>query len=83
MKLSNKEFAKNLNQNYIFENNPFIAVGVSGGPDSLALAYFAKCYSQLKKVNFYYYLVDHRLRKESSKEAKKTLDLLKKIMNGH
>ena len=33
----------------------------------------------LKKVNFYYYLVDHRLRKESSKEAKKTLDLLKKI----
>ena len=68
-----KKFEKNLVQErgYI--------VAVSGGPDSLALAYFAKCFSQLKKVKFYYYLVDHRLREESSKEAKKTLDLLKKI----
>ncbi len=68
-----KQFEKNL----VSENGYIVAV--SGGPDSLALAYFAKCFSQLKKVNFYYYLVDHRLRKESSKEAKKTLDLLKKI----
>ena len=68
-----KQFEKNL----VPENGYIVAV--SGGPDSLALAYFAKCFSQLKKVNFYYYLVDHRLRKESSKEAKKTLDLLKKI----
>jgi len=68
-----KQFEKNL----VPENRYIVAV--SGGPDSLALAYFAKCFSQFKKVNFYYYLVDHRLRKESSKEAKKTLDLLKKI----
>ena len=68
-----KQFEKNL-----VSVNGYI-VAVSGGPDSLALAYFAKCFSQLKKVNFYYYLVDHRLRKESSEEAKKTLDLLKKI----
>ena len=68
-----KQFEKNL----VPENGYIVAV--SGGPDSLALAYFAKCFSQLKKVNFYYYLVDHRLRKDSSKEAKKTLNLLKKI----
>jgi len=68
-----KQFEKNL-----VPQNRYI-VAVSGGPDSLALAFFAKCFSQLKKVNFYYYLVDHKLRKESSKEAKKTLDLLKKI----
>ena len=68
-----KQFEKNL----VSERGYIVAV--SGGPDSLALAYFAKCFSQLKKVNFYYYLVDHRLREGSSKEAKKTLDLLKKI----
>ena len=68
-----KQFEKNL----VLQNGYIVAV--SGGPDSLALAFFAKCFSQLKKVNFYYYLVDHKLRKESSKEAKMTLDLLKKI----
>ena len=68
-----KEFKNSLNINNNF------AVAVSGGPDSLSLAFLTKCFSQLKKVNFYYYLVDHRLRQESSKEAKKTLDLLKKI----
>ena len=68
-----KQFEKNL-----VSENGYIVAG-SGGPDSLALAYFAKCFSQLKKVNFYYYLVDHRLRKDSSKEAKKALNLLKKI----
>jgi len=68
-----KEFEKNLvpKDRYI--------VAVSGGPDSLALAFFAKCYSYLKNKNFYFCLVDHKLRKESSIEAKKTLDLLKKI----
>ena len=42
---------------------------------------FSGFIKQLKKVNFYYYLVDHRLRKDSSKEAKKTLNLLKNLLN--
>ena len=54
-------------------------VAVSGGPDSLSLAFLAKCYSIHNRVKFNYALVDHNLRKESSLEAKKVVKLLKKI----
>ena len=47
-----------------------IGVAVSGGPDSLALAFFTKCFSIKKNINCYFFLVDHDLRKESQKEAK-------------
>ena len=53
-------------------------VAVSGGPDSLALAAFTKAYSYKKKIKFYYVLVDHRIRKGSTKEATQTKSLLKK-----
>ena len=53
-----------------------LAVAVSGGPDSLALAYLTKCYSLKHKVKVRYYIVDHKLRKESTKEA----ILVKKIL---
>ena len=56
-----------------------IAVAVSGGPDSLSLAFLAKCFSIINKVKVSYYIVDHKLRRESSKEAKHVSDLLKKI----
>ncbi len=55
------------------------AVAISGGPDSLALAYFSKCYSILNNVKVDFYHVDHKLRKESSKEAKKLNFLLKEF----
>ncbi len=54
-------------------------VAVSGGPDSLALAYITKCFSKKYNTKFYYYLVDHKLRYGSSKEAKIVQKLLKKI----
>jgi len=53
------------------------SVAISGGADSLALAYFSKCYSILNNVKVEYYHVDHKLRKESSLEAKKLKLLLK------
>ena len=56
-----------------------LAVAVSGGPDSLALAYLAKCYSIKNKIKIKYFIVDHKLRKESSQEAKKVKNILKKI----
>ena len=56
-----------------------MAVAVSGGPDSLALAYLAKCYSIKKKIKVKYYIVDHKLRKESSQEAKVVKNILSKI----
>ena len=56
-----------------------IAVAVSGGPDSLSLAFLAKCFSLINKVKVNYFIVNHKLRKESSKEAKYVSNLLKKI----
>tara|TARA_B100001173_G_scaffold244237_1_gene214341 strand:- start:12 stop:1055 length:1044 start_codon:yes stop_codon:yes gene_type:complete len=60
-------------------NKSSFSVAISGGSDSLALAYLAKCYSILNKVEVKYHHVDHKLRKESSKEAKQLNFLLKKF----
>jgi len=68
-----KEFLSSLN---VKEN---LAVAVSGGPDSLALAFLVKCYSLKNKLNVKYFIVDHKLRKESSHEAKTVKNILKKI----
>jgi len=56
-----------------------LAVAVSGGPDSLALAYLSKCYSLKNKLKVEYFIVDHKLRKESSSEAQTVKNLLKNI----
>jgi len=56
-----------------------LAVAVSGGPDSLALAYLAKCYSLKNNIKVDYLIVDHKLRRESSSEAKSVKNILKKI----
>jgi tRNA(Ile)-lysidine synthase len=45
-------------------------VAVSGGPDSLALSFLAKIYSIKKSINIKYFIVDHRLRKNSTLEAR-------------
>ena len=55
------------------------AAAISGGPDSLALAFLCKCISKIYNTKIQYYLVDHKLRKESTKEAKKVLQILKKL----
>jgi len=68
-----KEFSSSLN---IKEN---LAVAVSGGADSLALAYLAKCFSLKNKIKVKYYIVDHKLRKESTLEAKRVKKVLSKI----
>ena len=59
-----RKFEKNLNLNNNF------AVAVSGGPDSLALAILAKIYAVKKKLISKFFIVDHKIRKESSQEAK-------------
>ena len=56
-----------------------LAVAVSGGPDSLALAYLTKCYSLNHNIKVKYYLINHKLRKESSLEAETVKKALKKI----
>jgi len=66
-----------------------IGVAISGGPDSLALAFLAKCYFLTNKLDAKFFIVDHKIRKESSKEAKLVRLFLKKfhinceILNWH
>ncbi len=65
-----KRFEKSLNIEDKF------AVGVSGGPDSLALAFLAKIFSVKKNIPAKFFIVNHKLRKDSTREAnlvKKTL----------
>ena len=67
-----KKFHKNLNISKNF------AVGVSGGPDSLALAFLAKIYSIKYNLKAKFFIVNHKLRPESSIEALKVQRLLKR-----
>ena len=77
LKLSNKRI-KDLFK--IFEKNFNIkekfAVAVSGGPDSLALAFLTKVFSIKYNLNSKYFIVDHKLRKGSTNEAKKVKKIL-------
>jgi tRNA(Ile)-lysidine synthase len=67
-----REFENSLNINRKF------AVAVSGGPDSLSLAFLANCFSLKHKLDVKYFLVDHKMRKESSLEATTVINVLKK-----
>ncbi len=68
-----KKFAKSIN---IDEN---FVVAVSGGPDSLALAFLSKIYSLQKKIRAKFYIIDHKLRPESTIEAKYVKKILGKF----
>ena len=59
-------------------NKSNFAVGVSGGPDSLCLALLSKMYNSEFNNKTYNLIVDHKIRKESSKEASKVKNILKK-----
>ncbi len=54
-------------------------VAVSGGADSLALAFLTKVYALNKNLNPRYFIVDHKLRKESTYEAHKVKKILKSL----
>ena len=71
------DFKKNLKLLETEDINKF-AIALSGGPDSLALAYYAKLYSleNNTKINFYH--VNHNLRENSYEEAKY---IQKKLIN--
>jgi tRNA(Ile)-lysidine synthase len=54
-----------------------LVVALSGGPDSLALSFLAKIYSIKKSIDVKYFIVDHKLRKNSTLEAKSVQKKLK------
>ena len=77
-KLRDKRIYKIYNrfENNLNLNNNF-TVAVSGGADSLALAFFSKIYSIKKSLKVKYFIVDHKLRNNSSVEALFVKNLLK------
>ena len=77
-KLSNKKILKLFDAfEKDFNIQKRFIVAVSGGPDSLALAFLTKLYSVKHKLQCKYFIVDHKLREESTSEAIK----VKKILN--
>ena len=67
---------KNIVFNNIKKEN--FALAVSGGSDSLCLAYFSKMYASEFKNKIHVLIVDHKLRKESKNEVLKVKNILKK-----
>ena len=74
LKKSYKKF-----KNIIFNNikKESFAIAVSGGPDSLCLAYFSKIYKSEFKNKMHVLIIDHKLRKESRQEASNVKKILK------
>ena len=79
-KLSNSRI-KNLFRKFEknFEIKESFVVAISGGPDSLALAFLSKIYSIQKKLKVKFYIIDHKLRPESTIEAKYVRKILNKF----
>ncbi|MAJ23117.1 MAG: tRNA lysidine(34) synthetase TilS [Candidatus Pelagibacter sp. TMED64] len=87
-KVVRKTFVKNIKINKIYKVfksklnkhiklNKF-AVGVSGGSDSLSLAYFSAKYQKEFKNKVFFFIVDHKIKKDSSKESTNAKKILKK-----
>ena len=81
--LRNKLNNKKVNQIYrqfekSFKNKDKFIVAVSGGPDSLALAFLAKIYSIKNNILCRFFIIDHKIRSESTKEAIYVKNLLRK-----
>ncbi len=80
-KVLSKKFLKSIFDKFEqkLNKNERYLVAVSGGPDSLALAFFCQCYQKKYNTRFIFCTVDHGLRPESSKESKKVVKILSKI----
>ncbi|MBR73285.1 MAG: tRNA lysidine(34) synthetase TilS [Rhodospirillaceae bacterium] len=66
-----------------FEASPNIAVGVSGGPDSLALAILLNRWVKARNGKAFALTVDHGLRPESTLEARQVREWLKSLAMSH
>jgi len=74
--LTDEEFAARLDRLGPYEREPRLAVAVSGGADSLALALLADAWARRRSGTIAALTVDHRLRPESTAEARQTREWL-------
>jgi tRNA(Ile)-lysidine synthase len=65
------EFGAALASLACFETRPFLAIAVSGGPDSLALTILGDRWSRERGGEIYALTVDHQLRPESGAEIRR------------
>ena len=63
----------------LFKIEDNFIVAVSGGADSLALAFLTKVYALKKNLNPKFFIIDHKLRDDSTSEAKKVKKILKSL----
>ena len=80
VKLNNRrvnQIYKKFENSFKIDSNFIVAV--SGGADSLALAFLTKLFALKNNLNPKYYIVDHKLRKESTREAFKVKKILSSL----
>lgn len=70
-------FSKRINNLHHRINGKF-AVGVSGGPDSMALSHMLNRYAKENDAKLYAVTIDHDLRKESATEAQTVSEIIAK-----
>jgi len=73
-----EEFEKSMAA-FVPPASPRIALAVSGGPDSMAMAWLAKGWAEKKNFALKAFIVDHGLRMASAAEAKETLNRLSRL----
>ena len=80
MNLNQNSFNSILQKLFLFEKSPHIAIGVSGGPDSMSLAYLLNNWIKNNNGTLIAIIIDHQIRIASgieAKQVKKNLDKLK------
>lgn len=75
--ITQKQFSDTLVSLHDFKSEQKLAVAVSGGGDSMALAFLLSGFCKKHKIDLHILTVDHGLRAESKKEAKTTGSLVK------
>ena len=76
MPIEEKVFLSLLKNIKNFEKKPHIAVGVSGGPDSMLLTYLLLKWIKLKKGKLTALVFDHNIRSNSKNESYKVKKML-------
>lgn len=80
MVLNENIFLPYLNNLKCFENNPHVALGLSGGPDSMALLYLLNKWIKLKKGKLSALIFDHGIRSNSAEESYKANNMVNSLM---